>query len=107
MSGARWQVSTSGGTRPLWSRDGKELFFLDQNRQMTTVPVTGKRALAFGRPQALFDTAAFGLVGQQRNFDLAPDGKRFLMVKNLPPLATVPPLVLIQNWFAELRAKSR
>ena len=101
----RWQVSPNGGTRPLWSLDGRELFFLDQNRRMNVVSVAGARTLTFGRPQVLFDTAQFGLQGQQRNFDLAPDGKRFLMVKNLPPPADVPSIVLIQHWFEELGAK--
>lgn len=103
---ARWPVSASGGTRPLWAKDGRELFFLDQNRRMTVVTVDYAPTLRFGRPQVLFETAQFGLEGQQRNFDLAPDGRRFLMVKNLPPPDNVAPLVVIQNWFAELRAKA-
>jgi serine/threonine-protein kinase len=103
----RRQVSVSGGTRPLWSRDGRELFFLDPNRRMTVVDVRTGPSLTFGRPRTLFDTTPLGLEGQQRNFDLAPDGKRFLMVRNLPPPPDVPALVLIQNWLGELRAAAR
>jgi Tol biopolymer transport system component len=101
----RWQVSTQGGSRPLWGRDGRELFYLDASRRMTMVSVSQAGTLSFGRPVAMFETAQFGLEGQQRNFDLAPDGKRFLMVKNLPPPSDVPPLMLIQHWFEDLRAK--
>ena len=73
------------GTRPLWGRDGRELFYLDQSRRMTVVSVVSAPTLSFGQPQTLFETAQLGLEGQQRNFELGPDGKRFLMGTNLPP----------------------
>jgi serine/threonine-protein kinase len=103
----RWQVSSTGGTRPLWSRDGRELFFLDPGRRMTSVTVHRASPIAFGAPHALFETAHLGLEGQERNFDLAPDGTRFLLVRNLPPPDDVPTVVLVQNWFAELRSRVR
>jgi serine/threonine-protein kinase len=103
----RWQVSATGGTRPLWSRDERELFFLDAARNMTAVSVAAGPRLTFGAPQLLFATAPFGLEGQQRNFELSMDGRRFLMVRNLPPPADVPSVVLIQNWFEDLRARVR
>jgi Tol biopolymer transport system component len=105
VADGRWPVSVNGGTRPLWGRDGRELFYLDQSRRMTVVSVVSAPTLSFGQPQTLFETAQLGLEGQQRNFELGPDGKRFLMVKNLPPPPDVPPLVLVQHWFEELRAK--
>jgi hypothetical protein len=74
---------------------------------MTVVDVRTGPPLTFGRPQTLFDTTPLGLEGQQRNFDLAPDGKRFLMVRHLSPPPDVPALVLIQNWSGELRAAVR
>ena len=98
----RVQVSAIGGTRPLWSRDGRELFFLDAVRRMNVVAVQQGPAVSFGTPRVLFDTASFGLEGQQRNFELSADGLRFLMVRNLPPPAEIPAVVLVQNWFSEL-----
>ena len=103
VNSGRWQVSSTGGTRPLWSRDGRELFYLDASRRMTAVAAQSGSTVSFGTPRALFDTAMLGLEGQQRNFDLSLDGTRFLMVRNLPPSADVPSVVLIQNWFEELR----
>lgn len=50
----------------------------------------------------LFDTSALGAEGQLRNFELSSDGTRFLMVRNLPPPADAPSVVLVQNWFNEL-----
>jgi len=107
VNGGRWQVSATGGTRPLWSRDGRELFFLDQPRNMNAVTVQQGPRPSFGSPQTLFETASLGLEGQQRNFDLSMDGKRFLMVRNLPAPADVPSVVLIRNWFDDLRARVR
>lgn len=103
----RWQVSVAGGTRPLWSRDGLELFFLDVARGMTAVSVQPGARPSFGSPHKLFDTASLGLEGQHRNFELSMDGKRFLMVRNLPPPTDVPAVILIQNWFDDLRARVR
>jgi Tol biopolymer transport system component len=101
----RLLVSTNGGARPLWSKGGRELFFLGLDRQMMVVSVERSSTLTVGRPRVLFDISHLGLEGQQRNFDLPPDGKRFMMVKDLPPPADVPSMVLIQHWFEELRAK--
>jgi serine/threonine-protein kinase len=101
----RWLVSASGGTRPLWGRDGRELFFLDLSQRMSVVTVEYRPALRFSRPQSLFDATPF-FFGQQRNFDLAPDGERFLTVKSLPRPDDAPSLVLIQHWFGELRMKA-
>jgi hypothetical protein len=65
--------------------------------RMTAVQVRTGPALNFGPPRTPLDTASLGLEGQQRTFDLSPDGKRFLMVRNLPPPPDVPALVLIQT----------
>ncbi len=105
VNGGRWQVSATGGTRPLWGRDGRELFFLDTSRRMIAVAVQHAPVMSFGTPRTLFETAQLGLEGQQRNFDLSPDGTRFLMVRNLPPPAGVPAVVLIQNWFEAIRTR--
>ena len=50
-------ISTGGGMRPLWSRDGQELFFSTYNRQMLVAPVQLGTTLVFGRPQVLFEFA--------------------------------------------------
>jgi hypothetical protein len=106
VNDGRWQVSSTGGTRPLWGRDVRELFFLDGQRRMTAVSAS-PMVPHFGTPETLFDTAPLGLEGQQRNFDLSPDGKRFMMVRNLPPPDDVPGAVLVQHWFDQLRVRLR
>ena len=58
LESRRWQVSSGGGSRPLWSRDGSEIFFLDGRNHLTAAPVTTRDgALVIGRSEVLFETA--------------------------------------------------
>ena len=100
-AGAKWQVSTNGGTCPKWRRDGKELFFLDPSDKIVAVDVnTPGNAIHLGIPHDLFQT-----VGIQRDFgslDVTADGKKFLLNSgNLKEGSD--PFTLVQNWPAELK----
>ena len=105
--GYRQQISTGGGMRPIWSRDGRELFFATpDNRQMLAVPVQSGTTLAAGRPQALFEFAnMLPNAGGSRPYDIAPDG-RFLIIRSGQAEAgggTASNMVLVQNWTEELK----
>src|SRR5262249_41768920 len=102
VGAGRWPISTSGGTRPLWSRDGRELFYLDIDRRLTRVPVETKPTFRAGLAQTLFDTKPFGLEGVNRNFDISPDGSRFLFVRNLPIPSDAKRFIVVQHWLEEL-----
>jgi serine/threonine-protein kinase len=104
--GGRQQISTSGGQRPLWSRNGRELFFgsLD-NRQMFVVPVQSGTTLVAGRPQVLFEFAMSAPAPGGRPYDIAPDG-RFLIIRSGQSETeggTASNLIVVQNWFEELK----
>jgi len=106
IDGGRWQISADGGFAPVWSRSGRELFFIGQapNRMMSVAIQSGS-AFGYGKPQPVFDLTSypsFGLVG--RNFDVAPDG-RFLIMKASGNEATHPSIVIVSHWFDELRAR--
>jgi len=98
--GAKWQVSTNGGTTPRWRRDGKELFFLDPQDNIVAVDVnTSGNAMKLGAPHTLFQA-----VGIQRDFgpyDVSADGKKFLINSGLKE--GTEPVTLVQNWPAELK----
>jgi serine/threonine-protein kinase len=102
----KWQVSTSGGTRPLWARNGQELFYESMGALMR-VPLTTGSTFAAGNPTKLLDGPYFfGAPG--RTFDVSPDGRRFLMIKDADvPDAPAPSarLVLVQHWFDELKRR--
>lgn len=75
--GTRIQISTEGGTGPLWSRDGKELFY-SFGRQMMIVNISSTPEFSASVPRKLFD----GPFVWERagNYDIAPDGQRFVMI---------------------------
>lgn len=81
-SSGRQPVSNGGGTEPVWARDGRELFYREGDRMMA-VRLTGSGAdLQAGRPQALFEGRfAKGSI-DAANYDVTPDGQRFLMVQS-------------------------
>ncbi|MGA7629532.1 MAG: protein kinase [Terriglobales bacterium] len=99
--GAKWQVSSNGGTMPKWRRDGKELFFADPQDNIVAVDVnTSGNAVKLGAPHTLFQA-----VGIQRDFgpfDVTADGKKFLINSGNLKEGTEP-LTLVQHWPAELK----
>jgi Tol biopolymer transport system component len=96
----RWPVSTQGGRAPKWSRSGRELFYLD-GQKMMMVSVPPGPNLTLSSPVLLFEHAyAFGPTTTVANYDVSPDGQRFLMVK---PAAGSEHLNLVVNWFEELK----
>jgi serine/threonine-protein kinase len=95
-------VSTAGGREPVWSRDGRELFFR-VGEEMWGVAVSGGTAFSVGKPRLLFK-ARFDLDPNQvghANYDVSPDGQRFLMVRTAQSGSA--PLTLVQNWTEQLR----
>src|SRR5439155_10272814 len=96
----RWQISTSGGTRPAWARNGRELFYLDSASAMTVVPVQVTPTFKAGSPTKLFDRGDFDVTAGVRAYDVSPDGQRFLMIKGQ---TSMPKMVVITNWSEELK----
>ncbi len=102
--GSRWQVSAAGGRQPVWSRDGRELFYRDFSGALMAVRMTAGPSFAPGPPVRLFEGSGFSGAGGQgsgRTFDVSPDGSRFLMIRTGDQSAT--PLVVVLNWFEELK----
>jgi serine/threonine-protein kinase len=103
VDAARTQVSTEGGRSPLWARDGRELFYRHQDALMA-VPIEAAAVFSAGLPRVLFrgpyvpEIGGFG-----RTYDIAPDGRRFLLIKQ--PVASASSrgrIVFVENWIDEL-----
>jgi serine/threonine protein kinase len=96
--GGKWQVSTDGGTSPVWSRDGKELFFLGSNGKMMAVDVKSGAGNKFdnGLAKPLFD-----LPNGAASFDVSKDG-RFLIPAPVEQTAGAP-ITVVVNWAAGLK----
>ncbi len=98
VSGAKWQISTTGGTNPSWRSDGKELFYVSADDKLMSVPIKLGASVEPATPQALFSYA--GASG----YAAFHDGQRFLI--NVPAggeAATVPPLTVVVNWQADVK----
>jgi eukaryotic-like serine/threonine-protein kinase len=91
----KWPISSKSGTRPAWSRDGKELFYIAGDNKLMAVDVKGGVKFEHGVPKALFEART----PPDASFDVAPDGKRFLMVSALSHDAN-PPMTVVINWQA-------
>jgi serine/threonine-protein kinase len=99
---AMWTISSDGGTRPLWARNGKELFYRDESAALVAVPVgTAGRTLDWGAPVRLFDSKDASSQ-PDRNYDVTPDGRRFLMIKE-DASRQPDPIVVVLDWSEELK----
>ena len=106
-TGSKFQVSQSGGQQPAWSRDGRELFFINTgiDSRLMAVPVRAETDFEYGTPVPLFSIYAGTLLGNaaigtnQRVYAVSKDGQRFLF--NITPRqGTTEPLTVVLNWFA-------
>jgi hypothetical protein len=101
----RWQISTRGGFDPVWAKDGRELFYLENNK-MIAVPVEFDAGFHLGKPQVLFEGRYEpGLDIPQ--YDVSADGKRFLFFKPSKGQATANEINVTVGWAAELQSKFR
>jgi len=100
----RWQVSTNGGNSPLWSPDGRELFYFSDG-SVNAVAVNTKPTFSIGAPKALFRGNYVGpAMNSGASWDISPDGKRFLMLKE--DAGGGPRKInVVLNWFEELKQK--
>jgi serine/threonine-protein kinase len=98
--GARWPI-TENGALPCWSRDGKELFFVD-GQNMMAVPVTLQPSFSAGAPVKLFTLEFPTSFNTSRNWDVAPDG-RFIVVLRTSKETMADHIEVVQNWLGELR----
>ena len=108
--GGPWPVSTTGGFRPLWSADGRELFYASglSAGALWRVPVERGATWKAGEPTKLFEGQYFVLGGGHfRHYDLAPDGQQFLMIKEVSGdrATTTAGIVVVQNWVEDVKRR--
>jgi serine/threonine-protein kinase len=105
-AGRRWQISSGGGRQPLWSHDGRELFYRDFEGALMRVEVMLQPTFTPGPVTKLFQRSEYvgaGAAGSARTYDIDPADKRFLMLKQRPPAGGGAELVEVLDWFAELK----
>lgn len=102
--GGRLQLSSGGGAQPRWRADGKELFYIARDKKLMAVSIDTGTSLAAGAPTVLFQTRITGARFVYFQYDVAPDGQRFL-INSLRPDNAAPPLTLEVNWNAQPKEK--
>jgi serine/threonine-protein kinase len=101
---ARWQISTGGGSEPLWASNGRELFFRDGNNAIASMAVIAGPTFIPGLVTPLFSGNGFAVEPGFREYDVTPDGDRFFM-NQLGTVGADARLIVVDNWFTELRER--
>jgi eukaryotic-like serine/threonine-protein kinase len=104
-SGGPWQVSTDGGNEPQWNPRGGELFYRRGNKMMAVaMTTTVTSGFAAGKPRELFEGDYLPTLSDwaRPNYDVSPDGQRFLMLKPLKAQTPITGINVVLNWFEEL-----
>jgi serine/threonine-protein kinase len=106
-----WQVSSGGGTRPLWARNGHELFYLTGTSELMSVNVSAGATWASSAPTKVLDLRdRYGAAAYHsgRTYDVSPDGRRFLMIKRGAGdrvSGASASMVVVLDWFEELKRR--
>jgi len=108
----KWQISTDTGNSPLWSPDGRELFYLigrETTEAAMRVAVETEPTFKKGTPEELFRGTYVGYYPGDFPWAIHPDGNRFLMIKT--PSSTdaatgqQPKIIIVTNWIEELKQR--
>ncbi len=103
--GGKWQISTEGGTEPVWNPNGRELFYRAGDKMMA-VDIATQPGFAAGTPRKLFEGRYELAPVPINNYDVSPDGQRFLMVKPTEQEQAAPTQInVVLNWFEELKRR--
>jgi hypothetical protein len=100
--GGKWQISTEGGTEPVWNPNGRELFYRQGDRMMA-VDVVTQPALTASKPKLLFEGPYLLSAGNLPAYDVSRDGQRFLMVEESQEEQPPTQINVVLNWFEELK----
>ena len=110
-TGAKYQVSTGGGRTPQWSPDGRQLFYHEPAaNRLIAVDIRTAPSFSVGKPAPLpIDGTVHPLA--QRNYDVTPDGKQFVVILPVSSGATdatrrpTQQINVVLNWFEELKTR--
>ena len=94
------QVSTDGGTEPVWAHSGRELFYRNEANELVAVQVRAGASFAWDRQDPLFSMADYLNSFGHRMYDVSPNDQRFIMLRNSQDSETE--LIMVTNWAEEL-----
>jgi eukaryotic-like serine/threonine-protein kinase len=104
--GGKWQISTEGGMDPVWNPNGRELFYRSRDKMMA-VDIATQPGFVAGTPRMLFEERYEPAPVPIPNYDVSPDGQRFLMLKPSEQAEAAPTQInVVLNWFEELKRRA-
>jgi hypothetical protein len=101
--GGKWQISTEGGTEPAWGHNG-EIFYRSGDK-MIAVETKTQPSFSADKPKVLFVGQYVLSLLTMANYDVSPNGQRFVMIKEDEQAATATQINVVLNWFEELKQK--
>jgi serine/threonine-protein kinase len=100
-AGAKWQVSTAGGAQPTWSSTGRELLYINGKNEMVSAQIPPGATFSVGAQRVMFSVQQFAAVGAVPAFWLAPDDRRFMMLRE-GEAGQAGELVVAENWVQQV-----
>ena len=101
---AKWLISIEGGQEPLWAHSGRELFYRNSSDQLVAAEIISEPMFSVGEQRILFSVGEYESDRDHRTYDISADDQRFVMIKRSSE-ASDPKLVLVENWFEELKER--
>jgi len=103
--GGKWQISTDGGTEPVWNPTGRELFYRD-GRKMMSVEISTQAGFTTAKPRMIFEGPYLLSPATTPNYDVSRDGQRFLMLKSSEMGEEAATQInVVFNWCEELKRR--
>ena len=104
-SSARWQVSTAGGIQPVWSKSGRQLYYVNGQNELIAADIRPGATFAVGEQRALFSVAPFLRLGATPSYLVSADDKRFIMLRE-GEAAQESELIVAMHWLDALKGKT-
>ena len=104
-SSAKWQVSTAGGSQPVWSKSGRQLYYLSGKNELVAADIRPGTTFAVGEQRPLFSFAPFLRLGPIPSYLVSADDRRFLMLRE-GESAQESELIVAVHWLDGLKGKA-
>jgi serine/threonine-protein kinase len=108
-TGGRWQVSNGGGSQPRWSPDGREIYYRSANDRLIAARIQTAHGFEVLDLKPLFSIAEYANDLVHESYEVLPGGRGFMFLRALQSAqaGAAPTVVEAENWFAEVRARSK
>jgi serine/threonine-protein kinase len=101
IDAGRWLVSVDGGSEPIWSNSGRELFYKATDATLIAADVNPGEPFSVGERRELFSTLGYYSYAYQPQYDVSADDERFVMIR-MSTGGDANQFIVVQNWFQEL-----